>query len=196
MEKNLSTLAPNYIGVGGTSKIKIQSVQECVTELNIHASVSGIPESKSNSNEQPVGYDEALYGAISRIVTSIYHNPTFDLYFGVENFIVKSGQVWKDFGLVVGSSDETYTQKELTDFVIFPEEQVLRTKNLKGGFKENTVGSVLYNDGLVTSSKDPHFSLCGIHRKDLLKPAITKILKQYLDDGILHVCPETNYQGV
>ena len=197
MKNNLSAISPKAIAVGGKSKIKIQSVQECVTELNIHATVSGDPLSTSNINEQPEGYAEARCGAISRIVTSTYHNSSFDLYFGIENFISKSDNSWKDTGLVVGSSYElNIVQEELTESVIFPEEQVLKTLNMPGGFKENTVGSTLYSDGIVTSSKDPHFSLSGKHRKEYLKPAIKKILQYYLVTGVLYHCPKTSYQGV
>lgn len=166
--------------VAGTSDIKIAATKKAVYQLVLKdIEVESIKIGSTGINEQPIGESEILEGAKRRAVLAKEADKIQDIstiYLGIENGIEEqTPHNWFDYAFIYGifPKGERVTK---TIRCFFPEECVIATSKLPGGFKDNTVGKYMANIGLVKDHADPHIDLCGISRTELLKEAIKDIL--------------------
>lgn len=163
-----------YIGSG--SQIKVNALKEALEETNTFASVTGFPEAQSGIAEQPFGSLEILQGATNRAFSTYQEDPRADLYFAVENGITYSSADDKYFDYAICLAFDPSSKKIIwvnSEDCEFPKEL---TRRVLSSYRGVTVGSILFAEGLVKSSKDPHIDLCGKSRQEILRDAFINLL--------------------
>lgn len=178
--------------VAGTSDIKIAATKKAVYELILKdVEVESIKIGSTGINEQPVGESEILEGAMKRAKLAKEADDSTNsstIYLGIENGIEEqTPHNWFDYAFIYGifPKGEKVTK---TIRCFFPEECVIATSLLPGGFKDNTVGKYMASIGLVRDPADPHVDLCGFRRTELLKEAIKDILISPKDGSGINTC--------
>lgn len=175
-----------------TSKVKVTALTEARNQCNLHATIQPVHGAKSDVNEQPVGKDEILRGTINRALNAYNIDPRGEVYFAIENGIVRSKDKeteeyidkWLDYAIVLAYIPEYGAMKWVySEAVEFPYNHVVDTLVKPGGFRVNTVGQTLKEAGIVKFSDDPHLDLVGKSRRDILKGSLVTLF-QYLPQGI------------
>jgi non-canonical (house-cleaning) NTP pyrophosphatase len=167
-----------YLGSG--SKIKVTALENAISSLKIHGYIYPVREAVSAVNEQPVGEEEILRGAINRVFSARSIRPDGEIYVAIENGIEKTevGD-WVDYAIVLAFAPAygviSYVKSQA---VVFPSEQVEKTAMKDGGFAANTVGKTLKEDGVVNFHDDPHLDLAGISRREILKEALKELMRR------------------
>lgn len=151
-------------------------VNEVASYFNLVNATLQSVEAESGVNEQPVGRDEIVGGAINRIKSARLQVKA-DAYISIENGLIKHGESWFDYGYVRIFYLNPVTRKVsihtgLSEKCEFPAKYVKIA--YQRGFDTTTVGSVLAEYGVVENGKYPHLSLSGISRFDYLAPAARK----------------------
>ena len=182
---------PISVFIASTSKIKIEAIKSLIAELEsktpaIHAFFYSVEGSSSGVNEQPVGEDEILTGAINRALSAKRKDPRGEVYVAIENgieFNEESGD-WRDYAIVLAFVPSygviSYVKSKA---VTFPIEQVQKTYAKEGSFAVHTVGKTLQEDGIVRKHDDPHLDLAGVSRTEILKDALKELIN-YLPQGL------------
>jgi len=177
--------SPISLFLASTSKIKIDAVKGLINEKKILASINSITGSSSEVNEQPVGEDEILKGAINRALSAKKIDPRGEVYIAIENGIEWNicSEEWLDYAIVLAFIPTygciTYVKSQA---VAFPLEQVNKTYSKEGSFCSNTVGKTLQEDGIVQFHDDPHLNLVGVSRKEILKNALIELVEYFLKE--------------
>ena len=176
--------------VAGTSDIKIKATKRAIYQLVLKdVEVESIKIGSTGINEQPIGESEILEGAMKRAVLAKEADNSKNIptiYLGIENGIEEqTPHNWFDYAFIYGIFPE---RERVTKTIrcYFPEECVIATSKLPGGFKDNTVGKYMANIGLVKNHTDPHIDLCGISRVELLSEAIKDNLISFKDGSGTH----------
>jgi len=163
--------------VSGTSNIKYEAAKKAVNQLDISVQLLKVPPTEIN--EQPIGEEEILSGAILRAELAKENDliliPT--LYLGIENGIEEelTTNSWFDYAFIFGIFPEG-ERVTRTIKCQLPTECVIATSKLPGGFKDNTVGKYMASIGLVKDHADPHIDLCGMSRVDILAQSIKDLI--------------------
>ena len=163
--------------VATESKIKLDAVKKVCRTNGENHTVDGM-KSSSGVSEQPVS-KEIITGAENRMAC-IKKNENYDVYIAIENGIVpflfyQNSEKWVDTAYVLiekkdknGLFKKSFAfsasipiPQDLIDYV----EKHNHTKTIGDALKE-------LSDKPNIDSKDPHITLCGIHRADLLKEAL------------------------
>jgi non-canonical (house-cleaning) NTP pyrophosphatase len=166
-----------------TSRIKIDAITQARNEKNIHATVSPVHGASSNINEQPLGEQEILKGAINRAINAYYNDPRGEVYFAIENGIERQKDEYEsyinkylDYAIVLAlipiTGQMCWVRSEAVEF---PYDYVLKTHQKPGGFLINTVGQTLKEEGLVKFKDDPHLDLVGKSRREILKDSLLEL---------------------
>jgi non-canonical (house-cleaning) NTP pyrophosphatase len=183
---------PIQIMLGSGSAIKINAVKSFIEDwqgnpkTDVNFVFWSISNAKSQVNEQPVGELEILTGSLNRVLTSYQIDPRGEVYISMENGIEYDPElsIWSDYAIVLAFVPSygsiSYVRSKA---VKFPSLQVEKTKNKDGGFKKNTVGKTLNEDGIVNKHDDPHLDLAGISRVEILKDALHELIN-YLPQGL------------
>ena len=174
--------------IASSSNIKIEAVKRFIYESSsnvpmIYYSVQG---ASSHVNEQPVGENEILKGAINRVLSAKDIDPRGEVYISMENGIEwdSESETWKDYAIVLtfvpSYGSINYVKSSA---VVFPKTLVEITYNKCGSFVSNTVGKTLQEEGLVSKHDDPHLDLTGVSRIEILKESLKEVIS-YLPQGI------------
>lgn len=169
------------LGFSGTSEIKFSALLEALDDLSIRSNLYKLPVNGSGVNEQPEGWGEIIRGATNRALFAHQLDSELqkdlDAYFSVENGLVFDKGSWLDYAVCLAYLPAKKLIKyEVSAPCVFPTEAVEVTLAKPGGFQLHTVGKTLAEMGLVSNHQDPHFDLCGTHRKDLISLAFIKLL--------------------
>lgn len=178
-----STKAEINIAVSSSNQIKIEAARLGTLQYfpNAKLAITGFP-AKSGINEQPIGFEESFRGAVNRLIhtktqISALGSNNFDYAIAFENgiihFVDANGESYFDVSCVVVEHLATGAQVFMVSGGIeFPHEDVITTKSLPGGFRTNTVGSVIAKR-IGCSPNDPqHYLLQGLlRRQDILAQA-------------------------
>lgn len=163
------------ITVASKSKIKLSVVSGFFADVTNHVLVTGVDVS-SGVNEQPVGIEEILLGAETRL-DNAQKLVESDFYIAIESGIIFNDKIgeWYDVAIAVGRY-KNHQFEGLSNYLKFPTDAVLAAKS--SGFDTTTVGQVLFETGVVADAKDPHKSLCGTSRSIFLSIAVDSVLKK------------------
>ena len=164
--------------VASQSPIKLDAVKNALSILNIEAEVIGV-KAQSNVAEQPIN-DETLKGAKNRIYFAQQLDVDADLYIAIENGIyVASNGHFIDKAIVLAIAKDGTENIVLSRGVEFP--KVYVEEAIKRGLTTTTVGQVMAEQGVISNPYDPHLSLAGKSRVDILTDAIVDLFENYVD---------------
>jgi non-canonical (house-cleaning) NTP pyrophosphatase len=150
------------IVVGSESQLKLNSVNLAVKRCRLNnVSVTGI-KTKSGVNEQPVGLEETLKGALNR-ARAVQKANRGVVAIGIESGVFvrseKGTTVVEDKTVVVLiSADRKNSTHKISEPVTLPTECFYEAQ--KRGFKKTTVGSVI-SERMGGSHDDPHSTVTG-----------------------------------
>ena len=150
------------------SKIKLDAVREVFCNNIKGITIKGV-KSPSSVHEQPVGYKEMTTGAENRLKYIKENYKGYDIYISIENAI---GHIKHTLFIDVGYVLIEINQKRGKGFsasIPIPKDVV--SYIAKHNFNK-TIGDAVVELYGAKDKNDPHYVLCGIHRKDLLKQAI------------------------
>jgi inosine/xanthosine triphosphatase len=141
------------ITVGSTSAHKLEAVRQACQTLGLQAVVSGVKTS-SGQNEQPVGFEETLSGALTRAISAQSQKPE-EIAIGIESGIIRfnAESVTLDSAVIVILTTDGRRIITTSEGVQFPEEYVKIAE--ERGFKTTTVGTVI-TEHLGGDPTDPH----------------------------------------
>lgn len=145
---------PLRIILGSTSRHKLDAVQQACAKLELTAIVSGIKTS-SGQNEQPVGFDETLGGALTRATSAKEQEPE-SIAIGIESgiFNIKTnGPLTLDIAVVVVLTPDGRQIITTSEGIQFPQECVTIAESR--GFKTTTVGTIV-TEQYGGEPTDPH----------------------------------------
>ncbi len=165
------------ITLGSASTHKLDAVRQACERLGLEAIVSGVKTS-SGQNEQPVGFDETLAGALTRGTTAQTQKPEA-VAIGIESGIFRFGAtpITLDIAVIVVLTNDGRQIITTSEGIQFPEEYVRIAE--KRGFKTTTVGSVI-TEHLGGDPTDPHSVLTKskVTRTKTLVDALVIVLRQ------------------
>lgn len=156
--------------VASQSSIKGKAVQAVFPKADVIGvkTSSGVPE-------QPCG-DETGKGARNRIQDARQQIQDADYYVAIENGIYNESGHWIDKAVVIVINKAGDERVEMSIGVEFPKEYVEKAKAI--GFEKVTVGSVMFDAGIIRQKDDPHADLGDKKpRADMLKETIAAAVK-------------------
>lgn len=172
------------IFVASTSAHKLAAVREASTEVFPHDElrVKGM-KAASEINEQPVGHEETVRGALNRLknLKQVIGSTRYNMLISMENgiFPVKIGdrQAWFDLGWVVvedANGNQCFAHSTGIEF----EAQFVEQAERKG-FQTTTVGSIIA-ERTGADGTDPHAYLTAgkVGRSDMLQQTLKTALGQ------------------
>lgn len=164
--------------LGSASIHKLNAISKACTQIGLEATVTGI-KTASGQNEQPVGLDETLGGAMRRAASVRARYPD-DIAMGIESGIFRSSgneRCVLDVAVIVLLHPDGRRIVTTSSGIEFPEEYVAIAE--KQGFGTTTVGSVI-TDKLGGDPTDPHavVSRGRLSRGKLLADGIAAALLQ------------------
>ena len=177
----MSTPHAIRILVGSRSAMKLSAVEGGASKSFPGRAVEVVGcKGVSLVNEQPVGHEETVQGAVNRMTAcrealeeGAHTNETETYLLCIENGIVETlpGE-WYDVAWVVLETQEGVRVKVHSLGVPFPARCVEEAKGR--GFAKCTAGQVMAEAGLVTTHDDPHVSLTAgvLKRSELLTEAV------------------------
>lgn len=172
--------------VASTNAHKIAAVKEAASAVfpgqELH--VRGM-KAASEINEQPVGHEETLRGAMNRLrnLREIVAETRCDLYVSLENgiFPVKVGDqdTWFDLGWVVIEDAAGNQSLSHSTGIEFGKDEVQEAQ--RRGFDKTTAGSIIA-ERTGADPSDPHSHLTSGHvsRPDMLGQALRAAFGQHL----------------
>lgn len=169
-----------HIVLATTSPLKINALLAALDECGLTADVEGV-KAPSDVNEQPEG-EETLRGAENRLTHARELAPDADLYVSVENGIYPDAGEYRDKAVLLAETRPGRRFVSESAAVTFPVAAVEEAR--ARGFASTTVGSVMFEQGLVADQADPHKELTGLSRAELLKAAMVNLLRSAIDSGI------------
>jgi hypothetical protein len=202
--------SPRHFVLGSKSAHKVDALTEGVETLFAgFEPAPGLEfvKAKSSVNEQPYCFKEILTGSVNRALSAYAlhlfgdskaqeDSSTLVVMVAMENGIEPQNEfapVYADTGLEYPACDYddyavvlAYVPKldlmvwEKSEKCVFPWEAVKETILKPGGFKENTVGQTLFEQGIVKDATDPHIDLMGVRRKDLLLDPTIKAIQRVM----------------
>jgi len=176
--------------VASASSIKIDSVQETLTELfpDRKFNIVGVP-ADSEINDQPIN-DETFLGAQNRIKNAalIKKELANSIFISIENGIFESEKdKWEDKAVVIVRLPNNKSFTRLSDDnVEVPSNFISEAKNKNGGLKENTYSRVMSDhylkSGIVIDKQDPQTFLTEgkLTRKMQIKNTIKSLFLELL----------------
>ncbi|HVW66297.1 MAG TPA: inosine/xanthosine triphosphatase [Candidatus Peribacteraceae bacterium] len=171
--------------VASTSKHKIAGAKQACDEIFPgNHDIEG-RKASSDINEQPVGHEETLQGALNRIknLKTVIGDTRFDLLIAFEGgmFQVNANgeEKWVDMGWTVAEDATGRQAYSMGTGVEYPTEDVHIAREL--GFDKYTVGSVMAKRAGIDGT-DPQEYLTGnlLRRRDVLAQATTAAVGQLL----------------
>jgi len=162
--------------LGSTSVHKLEAVRSACVKLGIDAVVSAVGVD-SGQNEQPVGFEETLEGALARASFAKSCGEGDSIYVGVESGIINlSRSSTIDLAVIVVLAGDRRIVTTSAG-IEFPQECVSIAH--QRGFKTTTVGSIIA-EKLGGDATDPHFTLTKgmVSRKSTLVQALMLALSQ------------------
>ena len=172
------------IFVASTSAHKLSAVKEASVEVfpDAQINVQGA-KAASEINEQPVGHDEILRGALNRLknLKVIIGGTRYDLLISMESGIflvqIDDRQAWFDLGWVVVEDIHGNKRFAHSAGIEFDARDVQEAQ--QRGFDKTTVGSIIA-EHTSADSTDPHAYLTGgkVSRSDMLKQTLKTALGQ------------------
>jgi non-canonical (house-cleaning) NTP pyrophosphatase len=128
----------------------------------------------SHVSEQPFG-DETLQGAFNRLNEAFALVQDGDLYIAIENGLFEeNGEIVDRAAIMTFQPDDDFNV-HFSRSVAFSKRYVLEAQ--ARGFDKVTVGDVMQEHGVIQDAKDPHKSICGTSRKDILVDTLKAVLK-------------------
>lgn len=189
-----------YIVLSTTSALKIEAIKgafataqkQIAHELGVNASslefVFLTASTKSQVNEQPMGWEETIRGANNRTKHAIelvagHNKPRFVVAIenGIVEILANADNKFMDVGWVILTDMLTERQfVSSTTSVSIPSESVEMAKHK--GLGTFTVGDVLHERNPSISPKDPHLSLLGglMSRVPLMEQAVLSCIGQWM----------------
>lgn len=174
------------IFVASTSECKLEAVKNASKEMypDVVVNVHG-RKASSGINEQPVGHEETVQGALNRLksLKDIIGQTRYDLLVAFENgiFAVTIGgqETWFDLGWVVVEDVDGNQAFACSTGMEFPVGDVEEAR--QRGFSRSTVGSVIA-ERTGADSADPHSYLTKqtVTRADMLGQSLKTALGQIL----------------
>lgn len=171
--------------VASTSVHKVNPVRDILQEWHPdrRVEVSGV-KAKSSINEQPIGAEETLLGALNRLnhTKEMIGSQPYDRIVAIENGIlpVNLGREMRflDQGWVIVETKSGLSVVSHSTGIEFPSAAFLEAQ--RRGFGTTTVGSVLAELTEGLDSTDPHKNLTNfrISRAEMLNQAIRAALGQ------------------
>jgi len=172
------------IFVASTSKHKLEAVNNVANTL--------FPESKpkiegrktaSEINEQPVGHEETVRGALNRLenLKKVIGETRYDILVALENGIfpikIREREAWFDLACVVVEDAEGNQSFAHSTGVEFDAQTVEEAR--KKGFETTTVGSLIA-ERTGADSTDPHSYLTNqiVSRREMLEQALKTAMGQ------------------
>jgi len=151
---------PLKILLASSSAIKIDATRKAFQELFPKHFVEVVSiKAKSEINEQPVGHDETLKGAMNRLKNAKNASQDhFDFTVAIENGIFPATYLttttWFDVGIVVVANAIGKESFSVSTAVQVPSHLV--EEAMKKGFATTTFGSVLKQKNNSVDENDPH----------------------------------------
>lgn len=142
------------ITLGSTSTHKLAAVREACERLGLQFDVGGV-KTNSDTNEQPVGFDETFAGALAR-AEGVREQDADAIALGVESGIFRFGQeehYTLDLAAVVVLTSDGKKIVTTSSGILFPEDCVEEAE--RRGFDTTTVGSVV-TEQYGGDATDPH----------------------------------------
>lgn len=176
------------IFVASTSAHKLAAVKEASGEVfpDGELDVQGA-KAASEINEQPVGHEETLRGALNRLrnLKRIVGDTRYDLLVSMENGIfpvqIDNRQAWFDLGWVV--VEDAYGNQRFAHSTGIEFDATAVEEARRRGFEKTTAGSIIA-ERTGADATDPHAHLTGgkVPRSDMLKQSLKTALGQLLQN--------------
>jgi len=171
--------------VASASVLKVRAVHEEFEAVMEGASqIQCIPiKASSGINEQPVGFEETLAGAMNRMADAKQKNEEEDIGFvvGIESGIYVINGKCFDFGwVIIERCLDGKMVSSTTPFIEFPAEEMEEAN--RRGFETTTVGDIFAERNPEANTKDPHSFLTQgkTSRGKLLAQGISAALAQLI----------------
>ena len=184
------TTESQIIIVGSTSEHKLNAVHQAFQQTtDLPFEIKGF-KARSRINEQPVGIEETVQGALNRLdhAKELAKTHPWHIAVGIENgiipFQVMGVQRWMDYAWVVVENNKGDLAIANSSGVEFPSNYVEMARSL--GFDTITVGSIIAQE-TGCDGTDPHLYLTNrrVSRSEMLIQAVMNAL------GQLHVSNRT-----
>eukprot|EP01130_Rhizamoeba_saxonica_P017684 TRINITY_DN8624_c0_g1_i1.p1 TRINITY_DN8624_c0_g1~~TRINITY_DN8624_c0_g1_i1.p1 ORF type:complete len:183 (+),score=25.63 TRINITY_DN8624_c0_g1_i1:56-604(+) len=167
------------VGVGTKSALKVKAIQEAFAQIFDEVEIHDF-DTDSGINEQPIGNDETLTGAINRInaLQPLVSDISYTHLIAIENGIVSVGETLHiDLAYILIRLPNGESFIGTSAGVPFKHSCFEKAENI--GFDTTTVGSIIA-DEYSCNSKDPHSFLTNgrCSRESLLIQAIVSVIGQ------------------
>ncbi len=179
------------IGLASTSNIKIEAVENAFNK--IYPDIEIITRStKSDINEQPIGFTEIITGAQNRmnhLVEILSFSPKVDFYVSIENGLIQiSDNKWLDIAWVILMDSTTNKKYEgSSGGILFDKESVDESRKI--GWNTTTAGSIMAKT-FNCDSVDPHSFITGnrVGRRELISQTLFGLIGEY--EKHISICNE------
>ena len=169
------------IGLASNSKIKIESVEKSFSKLCPNIEII-TRNTKSDINEQPIGFTETILGAQNRmnyLIEVLKFTPQVDFYISIENGLIQlSQEKWLDIAWVILIDAKTNKKYEgSSSGILFDKHIVEESKRI--GWETTTAGSIMAKKSLCDPT-DPHSFLTNgrVGRSDMISQTIDVLIGQ------------------
>ncbi len=162
--------------VASNSSIKLGAARDAFEGYSVLVDGRG---SRSMVNEQPIGQDETLLGALNRL-NQITLVQGYDFYIAIENGLELVGPLWLDFAVVAVANKSGIRKLTKSAGLAFPIDCVEEAK--RRGFVTTTAGMIVA-EKYGGSDTDPHWTLAGITRQSILAQAIEIVIGQFVSES-------------
>lgn len=171
--------------LGSTNEHKISAVKQVFKKLfpNENVQIKGI-KADSEINEQPLGHEETIGGALNRLKNAkLLYEGDFDYAIAIENGLfpvsVKGKKRFFDAAWVAVEDAKGRQTISLSSGLEFSEKAINKALTRDGGFKTTTVGLIIAQETNCDATDPQSFMTNGlVSRVDMLKQAIEIALGQ------------------
>lgn len=176
----VATENADKVGAASEAAQKVYSLGRRKRAVNAR----GIPGVSSGVNDQPYGLKETEQGARNRMANAKRQlaeesarggDGDYDVVVAMESGIMRERGGHRDRAVVIVEDREGRQGKATSRGVKFPEHLVEEAR--QAGFDHTTVGSLIARDR-GGSPQDPHLTLTGKPRRNYLREATARALRQ------------------
>lgn len=176
------------IGLASNSILKIEAVENAFCQL--YPTIEVIHRNtKSDINEQPIGFEETILGAENRmkhLIEILSFEPKVDFYVSIENGLIQvSNNKWLDIAWIILIDAEKNTKYEgSSGGILFDTQSVEESKKI--GWNTTTAGSIIAKK-FNCNSADPHSFITNNRagRCTLITNTLVGLIGEYENDILI-----------
>ena len=187
------------IGLASNSNLKIEAVKNAFCQLYPTIEVVS-RNTKSDINEQPIGFEETILGAENRmkhLIEILSFEPKVDFYVSIENGLIHvSNNKWLDIAwIILIDADKNTKYEGSSGGILFDTQSVEESRKI--GWNTTTAGAIMAKK-FDCNSTDPHSFITKNRagRRTLITNALIGLIGEYEND--ISICEEIlqNFKNV